>query len=416
MNETLIVTPNGTEVPAELLQEVQTMWRIFLMLRDEEGLLPVIRRNLRTKLHRMEEEMKTEYTLDEIMYTWVDRETAEREHAELMAGQTQGTDGLPDDGTNEEKMMNEELDEKAGERATQLEVEVELDADEQETYVEVVEVEFENGVGAGERTRGVRTYGLSQELAVAESPDNGCGGSVEVAEVGFGSEDWMEDSVVIDIGADVTECGTEMDAGAVADSTVCGFDCGGSVEAAEVGFGFGFNSEYEKMILFDDDAEVDADAIGTLISIEMDAAGLDSLVTGSGSVEVAEVGFGFKFGFKEKMILFADVSETARGDAELKKGSDDMVSGFGPDVISEFVCAIDISGRFGFDILYDPGGSDSGLSSWGLLVSSVFASVEAHNVDVVVLLRALWFYCEIMSFVALEALEAWTFEYSRYRN
>ena len=256
---------------------------------------------------------------------------------------------------------------------------------------------------AGEQTRG----------GVVE---NSCSGSVEVAEVGFGSEDWMEDSVVIDIGADVTECGTEMDAGAVADSTVCGFDCGGSVEAAEVGFGFGFNSEYEKMILFDDDAEVDADAIGTLISIEMDAAGLDSLVTGSGSVEVAEVGFGFKFGFKEKMILFADVSETARGDAELKKGSDDMVSGFGPDVISEFVCAIDISGRFGFDILYDPGGSDSGLSSWGLLVSSVFASVEAHNVDVVVLLRALWFYCEITSFVALEALEAWTFEYSRYRN
>ena len=64
------------------------------MLRDEEGLLPVIRRNLRTKLHRMEEEMKTEYTLDEIMYTWVDRETAEREHAELMAVQMQTSDGL----------------------------------------------------------------------------------------------------------------------------------------------------------------------------------------------------------------------------------------------------------------------------------------------------------------------------------
>ena len=45
-----------------------------------------------------------------------------------------------------------------------------------------------------------------------------------------------------------------------------------------------------------------------------------------------------------------------------------------------------------------------------------FASVEAHSVVVVVLLRALQFCCEIMSFAALEALEAWTFEYSRYRN
>ena len=40
-----------------------------------------------------------------------------------------------------------ELDEKAGERATQLKVEVELGADEQDVHVEVVGVEFGNGVG-----------------------------------------------------------------------------------------------------------------------------------------------------------------------------------------------------------------------------------------------------------------------------
>jgi hypothetical protein len=297
--EHLILTPDGTEVPDELLQEVQTMWRISLMLRDEEGLLPVIRRNLLIKLVRIEKEMKTEHGTDD-RETWFDHETAEQEHAELMAGQTQDPGGLQDERMNEEKKKNER---EAGERTRDDELSE-----------------------AGEQTQG----------GVVE---NSCSGSVEVAEVGFGSEDWMEDSVVIDIGADVIECGTEVDAGAVADSTVCGFDCGGSVEAAEVGFGFGLISDYEKMVLFDDDAEVDADAIGNLIAIEMDAAGLDSLVTGSGSVEVAEVGFGFKFGFKEKMILFADVSETAREDAELKKGSDDMVSGFGPDVISEFVCA-----------------------------------------------------------------------------
>ena len=122
-----------------------------------------------------------------------------------------------------------------------------------------------------------------------------------------------------------------------------------------------------------------------------------------------------RFGFD---ILYdpGDVSETTREDAELKEGSDDMVSGFGPDVISEFVCAIDISGRFGFDILYDPGGSDSGLSSWGLLVSYVSASEEAHTVVVVVVLRALRYCCEIMSFGALELWRLWTFEYFKNSN
>ena len=221
-----IRTPAGTLVPHDFLAEVQLLYNIAGAIEDcdlsdeEQGLMEA-------EMRRLEEDLDKEY-INECDDSWDDRtdvmEMFDDEHEIMKAGQTQGTDGLPDDGMNEEKMMNEELDEKAGERATQSEVEVELDADEQEMYVEVVGVEFENGVGAGERTRGVRTYGLSQELAVAESPNNGCGGSVEVAEVGFGSEDWMEDSVVIDIGADVTECGTEMDAGAVADSTVCGFD------------------------------------------------------------------------------------------------------------------------------------------------------------------------------------------------
>ena len=52
--------------------------------------------------------------------SWDDRtdvaEMFDDEHELMKAGQTQGTDGLPDDGTNEEKMMNEELDEKAGEQ------------------------------------------------------------------------------------------------------------------------------------------------------------------------------------------------------------------------------------------------------------------------------------------------------------
>jgi hypothetical protein len=80
------------------------------------------------------------------------------------------------------------------------------------------------------------------------------------------------------------------------------------------------------------------------------------LVYGSGSVVIPDVGFGFGSGFKEKMIEFTDVAETAREDETTKKGSEDKVSGFGRDVVSEFVCTFDISGRFDSNILYDPGG------------------------------------------------------------
>ena len=91
----------------------------------------------------------------------------------------------------------------------------------------------------------------------------------------------------------------------------------------------------------------------------MDAAGLDSLVTGSGSVVIPGVSFGSGSGsgFKEKMIEFTDVAKTAREDEIAKKGSDDIISRFGRDVVSEFVCAFDISCRFGSNILYDPSAS-----------------------------------------------------------
>jgi hypothetical protein len=472
-----IRTPAGTLVPDEFLAEVQLLFNIAGAIEDcdlsdeERGLME-------ERLIGLEQDLDKEY-VNECDDSWDDRTEVGvfggDEHKVTMTGQMQTSDGLLGNGPDEVKTMDE--DDMAGEQATQLDEEVELKAGEQTLLSDVV-LKVDMLSEAGERTqvrdKWVMVAGEQTQGGVVW---NSCSGSEEAAEVGVGSEDWIQDSVIIDISADASVWSSELDSGAVqkqiadADSGVSGTGAG-SEDSAEVGVGF----VKEKLIQFDDvtderywtgqtvrlesdcgiegfaawldslagggteeaaevvvgsedwirdsvmnsiggcGCEFDADAVGKLIAIEMDAAGLDSLVTGSGSVVIPDVSFGFGSGFKEKMIEFDDVAETAREDEIGKKGSDDTVSGLGRDVVSEFVCSFDISGRFGSNVLYDPGGSAAGLSSWGLLVSSVFASVEAHNVDVVVLLRALWFYCEIMSFVALEALEAWTFEYSRYRN
>ena len=158
-------------------------------------------------------------------------------------------------------------------------------------------------------------------------------------------------SVIIDISADATKCGIEVGADAVDDSTVvCEFDCGGSVETAEVGFGFGFGliSDYEKMVLFDDDAEVDADAIGNLIAIEMDAAGLDSLVAGGGSEDSV---FGFA-SEKEKLILFDNDDGSIGLDYSLKIECNSVTSD-----VAEYVRVVEYVRAAGFGLFVGAGHS-----------------------------------------------------------
>ena len=148
--------------------------------------------------------------------------------------------------------------------------------------------------------------------------------------------------------------------------------------------------------------------IGSDCDIEGFAAWLDSLAGGGAEDSVA----GFIQDEKRRLIEYEDADDADQGYQAVELSSDCVVSeivGFGQAVgVGSEGSTGDTALR---NILYDPGGSigngDFGLSSWGLLVSSVFASVEARSV-VVVLLRALRFYCEIMSF---GALEGWTFEY-----
>ena len=171
---------------------------------EEQGLMEA-------EMLRLEEDLDKEYT-NECDDSWDDHtdvmEMFDDEHEVTKAGQTQGTDGLPDDGTIEEKMMDE--DEMAGER-TQLDDKVEKKAGEQTQLSDVELSDFElNGVElrAGERTQmRVVEYGEQTKGGVEETS---CGGSV-ATEVGSGSEDWMQDSVVIDIGADATVWGGELD-------------------------------------------------------------------------------------------------------------------------------------------------------------------------------------------------------------
>ena len=460
-----IRTPAGTLVPDDFMAEVQLLFNIAGAIEDCD-LSDDARGLMEAEMLRLECELDKEY-INEYDDSWDDRTEVgvfgDDEHEEMVTGQEQNKDGAG------ELTQEEDKTREAGELTQDVEVEVErvevervvelrveVGADEQ-TYKE-----FGVDVGAGERTQdgGVRAAESTQVRAAEADVAAGvtsCSGSV-VDWV----EDWIQDSVIIDIGADAAVWNSELGFDAVKKHIADAYseNGAGTEDSAEVGVGF----VKEKLMQFDDatderywtgqsvglesecgidgfaawldslagggtedsaevgsedwirdsvvdsiggwDCDFDADAVGEMIAIEMDAAGLDSLVTGSGSVVIPDVSFGFGSGFEEKMIQFTDVAETARGDEIEKEGSDDIISGFGRDVVSEFVCAFDVSGRFGSNILYDPGGSAVGLSSWGLLVSSVFASVEAHSVVVIVLLRALWSCCEIMSFGALEALKA----------
>ena len=436
-----IRTPAGTLVPDDFMAEVQLLYNIAGAIEDcdlsdeEQGLMEA-------EMLRLEEDLDKEY-INECDDSWDDRtdvmEMFDDEHEIMKAGQTQGTDGLPDDGKNEEKMMDE--DEKAGERATQLKVEVELDADEQETYVEVVnvvEVEFENGVGAGERTRGVRTCGLSQELVAAESPDNGCGGSVESDEVGSG--DWRQESVVIDIGAAATvwggELGVDADENSIAYELAAGSLENGSDNDSDLVLGVGFSSGVSGLwrhISSECGDDFDADAVGNVIAAELDAAGF-------GSVMVSELGFGYVVSKVWKTVVglepltlaarllikagaktgcgglidscvedFAYGSLAGGGTEDLQVSFssehekmitfDDSAEGAQKESVPEIGCSFVVAELFrvvGYglldqprsvsrNVLYDPGGSPCyvlflnlfGLSSWGLLVSSVFASLSS---------------------------------------
>ena len=447
-----IRTPAGTLVPDEFLAEVQLLFNIAGAIEDcdlsdeERGLME-------ERLTGLERDLDKEY-INECDDSWDDRTEVgvfgdDDKHERMMAGQTQGTDGLPDDGTIEEKMMDE--DEMAGER-TQLDDKVELKAGEQTQLSDVELSDFElNGVElrAGERTQmRVVEYGEQTQGGVEETS---CGGSV-ATEVGSGSEDWMQDSVVIDIGADATVWGGELDIDADEKGGVMRNSCSGSLEvAAQVGFG--------SAVWMDDsamndtggwDCDFDADTVGNLIAIEVDAAGLDSLV-GGGSVMIPELGFvseicklgvglepltlAARLLIKEgseteskvwidcgldSFSLFGSSSDSGGGSEDyVSFGSeseklimfDDCAGGFQKDDLPEFGCSsvvaelfrvvgyglLDQLRFFSRNVLYDPGGSLCyvlllslfGLSSWGLLVCSVFASVLSASISVIlVVLRA----------------------------
>ena len=406
-----IRTPAGTLVPDDFLDEVQQIYNLVYaiercrMSEREQGLL-------RDEMTELELDLDKEY-INECDDSWNDRSELEMIGRDDVAVASDWP--LIEDDAGE-LTQDEDKTREAGELTRNVEVEVERVEVEGDVELRVeVEVgageqtykEFGGDVGAGERTqdRGVRAAESTQVRAAEADVAAGvtsCSGSV-VDWV----EDWIQDSVIIDIGADAAVWNSELGFDAVKKHIADAYseNGAGTEDSAEVG-----SEDWIRDSVVDSiggwDCDFDADAVGEMIAIEMDAAGLDSLVTGSGSVVIPDVSFGFGSGFEEKMIQFTDVAETARGDEIEKEGSDDIISGFGRDVVSEFVCAFDVSGRFGSNILYDPGGSAVGLSSWGLLVSSVFASVEAHSVVVIVLLRALWSCCEIMSFGALEALKA----------
>jgi hypothetical protein len=110
----------------------------------------------------------------------------------------------------EEGPIKVEVEFGAGE-LTQVEVEVEVGAGER-TQVEVGAGErTQVEVGAGERTQGLWADELTQIVVGGEGAGTGRCGSQAAAVI----EDWVEDSVVIDIGDDATDWGGRKDAGAV---------------------------------------------------------------------------------------------------------------------------------------------------------------------------------------------------------
>ena len=141
---------------------------------------------------------------------------------------------------------------------------------------------------------------LTQIVVGGEGAGTGRCGSQAAAVI----EDWVEDSVVIDIGDDATDWGGRKDADAVekqiADGVVADSLEGGTDSGFE-GSMFGFISGVDRFDSTGWDYDFDADAVGRFIATELDAAGL-SLLAGGGSGDLVVEG-------DSEDLLFAGGSE-----------------------------------------------------------------------------------------------------------
>ena len=125
----------------------------------------------------------------------------------------------------------------------------------------------EEGVGAGENKL--------VDVDVEAADGNSCSGSVVVDEEFSGG--WLEDSIVIDIGIDAADWGDELDGNAaekqIADGVVADSLENGTSSGFE-GSMFGFISGLDRFDSTGWDCDFDADAVGSFIATELDAAGL----------------------------------------------------------------------------------------------------------------------------------------------
>ena len=141
---------------------------------------------------------------------------------------------------------------------------------------------------------------LTQIVVGGGGAGTGRCGSQAAAVIG----DWVEDSVVIDIGDDATDWGGRKDADAVekqiADGVVADSLEGGTDSGFE-GSMFGFISGVDRFDSTGWDYDFDADAVGRFIATELDAAGL-SLLAGGGSGDLVVEG-------DSEDLLFAGGSE-----------------------------------------------------------------------------------------------------------
>jgi hypothetical protein len=155
---------------------------------------------------------------------------------------------------------------------------------------------------------------------------------------------------------------------------------GGSMEAAEFGFGF-----REKLIEFEDTVDNRGQAGQTeqngnecdIKGLVRDAGSDSENIRGSGRVVHGAGGYA-----KEKLIGFDIFYDTKRVSHIMGIGSDSVIDGFVRMMIDGFVYLIgfgmsDDFGRFySRNVLYDPGGSvdgvDLGLSSWGAIGDQCF--------------------------------------------
>ena len=177
-------------------------------------------------------------------------------------------------------VMKDEMNEMAGEQTQMREFEVRV-VDDELSAGEQTQTRDGMVLGAGEQTYG----GVDQDS---------CSGSVMGAEKY--ANDWMEDSIVIDIGVDATDWDGELDADAVqkqiADADSEDGTGAGSEDSAEVGVSF----EKEKLVMRDirlmrDDRTGQIVRLGSDCGIDGFAAWLDSL-SGGGTEDSAEVGVG----------------------------------------------------------------------------------------------------------------------------